>query len=253
MRKLTCILLLLVSGALYSQDTTVYNEPYGSALTPGDEVSKGDFFLMFTVGVPSEDMKKAVKNQMGDLGFGVTIGFLSNPFSWGKHKMNSPFRIGGEIGYNYYGRFKNDYNINGYEGDFKTSYGILHTNVVLRLRPALPLKVSPFADVFGGGNFYLASIKENFSAIESALGAEETDFGSPSSGSWVKGIGAGFSISGKKQDNPNFTLRATYTIGKEIKYVERNSVMYDASSRSITYIEGRAPIRYWLIQVGISI
>lgn len=253
MRKLACIILMVVSGALYSQDTTVYGDTSDSMLLEDDGVSRGDFFLMLTVGIPSGEMKEAVKNQMGDLGFGVTIGFLSNPFSWGRNKLNSPFRIGGEIGYNYYGRFINDYNINGYEGDFKTSYGILHTNLVFRLRPALPMKVSPFADVFGGGNFYLASIKENFSAIESALGAEETDFGSPSSGSWVKGIGAGFSISGKKHDAPKFSLRATYTIGKEIKYVERNSVSYDASTRSITYIEGRAPIRYWLVQIGFLI
>ena len=67
---------------------------------------------------------------MGNLGFGAGFAVLSNPFTWGKNKRNSPLRIGGEAGYTYYGRFLSEVNINGYKGDYKTSYGILQLNAI---------------------------------------------------------------------------------------------------------------------------
>jgi hypothetical protein len=219
-----------------------------------ENVSKGDFLLGLSGGVPSEAMKPAIKNNMGNLGFGVSILYVSNPFTWGKNKSNSPFRIGGEAGYTYYGRFLTDVKINGYDGSFKTSYGILHLNAVLRLRPAETKTFTPFADIFGGGNFYLSSTKENLNVIESSLGIEEIDLGGTSSSSLIRGIGAGFMI-GKSADpqKGKLTVRTTYTWGKRIKYIERNSLSYNSNTRELNYTEGRAPLRYFLLQVGLGL
>src|SRR5689334_16129852 len=73
-------------------------------------------YLAFQVGIPVSGMQAAIKNNMGNTGFGGGFAILSNPFSWGKRKRNSSLRIGGELGYTYYGRFLTDVNIGGYDG-----------------------------------------------------------------------------------------------------------------------------------------
>src|SRR3954470_14731730 len=130
------------------------------------EAANGLFALQ--VGFPSKAMQAAVKNNMGNLGFGLGICGLSNPFSWGRNKRNSPLRIGGEAGYSYYGRFLSEVNINGNKGSYKTSYGILQLNGIIQLRPAEPEAVTPFIELLAGGNFYLSTTKENLNAIESS-------------------------------------------------------------------------------------
>jgi hypothetical protein len=253
MKHFYTLLFLVLPIIAFSQDTSSLNRSF---FTDDNEenISKGDFLLALSVGVPSEAMKPAIKNNMGDLGFGISFLYVSNPFTWGRNKSNSPFRIGGEAGYTYYGRFLTDVKINGYDGSFKTSYGILHLNAILRFRPAETQKFTPFADVFGGGNFYLSNTKENLNAIESALGIEELDLGGTSSSSLVRGVGAGFII-GKSADpqKGKLTVRTTYSWGKRIKYIERNSLSYNSSTRELNYIEGRAPLRYFLIQVGLGL
>ena len=66
-------------------------------------------------------------------------------------KRDSPVRIGAEIGYSYFGRFITDVSVNGYEGDFKTSYGIANLNGVFRIRPPVKHTLTPFLDFFCRG------------------------------------------------------------------------------------------------------
>lgn len=240
--------LLLGTITLQAQDSsavTSYNR--------NDDLSVADAGLTLHVALPSEQMQKAIENRMGNVGFGASILFVSNPFSWGKKQKNSPLRLGGEIGYTYYGRFISDVNINGFSGDFKTSYGIANLNAVIRFRPVTTGSFNPFVDIIAGGNFYLSSTKENLNALETALGIEKVDLGGTSSAGFNKGIGFGFTAGGPKPDQARFTLRATYNRGSSIKYVVRNSLAYDAGSNRLTYQRGRAPVEYFMIQVGIGI
>ncbi|MBL7739511.1 MAG: hypothetical protein JNK14_09845 [Chitinophagaceae bacterium] len=208
--------------------------------------------LAFQVGVPSKEMQAAIKNNMGNTGFGGALAVLTNPFTWGRNKRNSPIRIGAEIGYTYYGRFLSDVNINGYRGSYKTSYGILQANALVRLLPSTPAPVRPFIEALVGGNFYLSNTKENLSAIESALGIPAFDIDSYASAGFNKGVAVGCSFGKKRhKDAGMFTLRLSYNWGSDIKYVVRNSLIYNGST--LQYTVGRAPVNYIMVQAGIGL
>jgi len=210
--------------------------------------------LAFEVGIPSKDMRAAIKNNMGNIGFGGALSVLTNPFTWGTKKRNSPLRIGAEIGYTYYGRFLSEVNINGYRGNYKTSYGILHANALFRLLPSEPAPVRPFIEIMAGGNFYLSDTKENLNAIESALGLQGFDIGSYASAGFNKGIALGCSFGKKTRRNDDglFTLRLSYNKGSDIKYVVRNSLVYNPGS-GLQYAVGRAKVSYIMAQVGVGL
>jgi hypothetical protein len=216
-------------------------------------VQNGDFLLGLQLAFPGNEMKKAVRNKMANVGVGGTLYYLTNPLTWGKNKRNSAIRIGGELAYSYYGRFITDVSIGGYQGSYKTSYGILNLNAIFRLRPPHVTPVVPFVDLIAGGNFYISSTKENLDAIESAFGLEAVNFGGYSSSSFNKGIAAGISIGGNQVHKARFVLRVSCNWGSDIKYVVRNSVAYDPGSNELVYEIGKAPVRYVLVQMGIGL
>jgi hypothetical protein len=208
--------------------------------------------LSLQVGIPSEAMRDAIRNEMGDLGFGLGLSVLSNPFSWGRNKRNSPLRLGGELGYTYYGRFLSDVNINGFRGSYKTSYGILQLNAVAQLRPMYTEVFTPFLEILAGGNFYLSSTRENLSVIESALGIPAFEIDSYASVGFNKGIAAGFSVGKTRPDAARLQVRVSYNVGSDIKYVVRNSLIFDPAYNMLSYEVNRAPVRYLMVQVGIG-
>lgn len=232
--------LLRVTG--YAQETNIEKE----------EIESVNGFFAIQVGIPSKTMQKAIKNNMGNLGFGGGFALLTNPFTWGKNKRNSPLRLGGEAGYTYYGRFLSDVNINGYHGDYKTSYGILQLNALLQLRPKYPEVITPFIELLAGGSFYISRIKDNLDLIESSLGIETFDLDSYSSASFNKGIAVGCNIGKLKKEAPRLTIRISYNRGNSIKYVVRNSLVYNPSNNRLEYEVDRAPVNYFMIQVGIG-
>jgi hypothetical protein len=209
--------------------------------------------LAFQVGLPTNKMQEAIQNKMGDAGFGGALIILSNPAAWGKNKKNSPVRLGVEGGYTYYGRFITDVEVGGYNGDYKTSYGIIQLNGILQFRPRVREKVTPFIELLAGGNFYISTIKENFGVIESALGIDNIDLESHSSASFNKGIAVGCYLGKpKKTGDGKLTLRLSYNRGGDISFVVRNSVAYDPSTGRIQYEVGDAPANYFLVQIGVG-
>lgn len=220
--------------------------------TEKEEVESVNGVIAFQVGVPSTTMQRAIKNDMGNLGFGAGLEVLSNPFTWGKNKRNSPLRIGGEAGYTYYGRFLSEVNINGYKGDYKTSYGILNLNAILQIRPKYTEVIRPFVELLVGGSFYLSSIKENLDLIETSLGVETFSLDSYSSASFNKGLAVGCSFGNPRKQAGRLTLRVSYNRGNSIKYIVRNSLEYDPGNNSLQYQVGRAPVSYFMLQIGVG-
>lgn len=223
-----------------------------SANAQKEYVQKANGLIAIQVGIPSPAMQPAIENKMGNMGFGLGISGFTNPFSWGRNKRNSPLRIGGEVGYTYYGRFLSDVNINGYSGDYKTSYGILQLNGIIQLRMSQTEFITPFVEALAGGSFYLSNTKENLSAIESGLGVPRFDIGGYSSASFNKGVAIGASIGNFREDEPRFTFRVSYNWGNKIRYVVRNSLAYNPSAGQLQYYVGEAPVRYFLAQVGVG-
>jgi hypothetical protein len=243
-------ILLLFCTALTAQVTT---EPAWKSAESGKSQGVTDFLFGLQVGVPSKEMRPAIHNEMGDVGFGAGLMVLSDPFMWGKNKRESVLRLGGSLGYTYYGRFKTDLNVNGYYGSLKTAYGILDAKAIVRFRPQMNRGFSPFADLQAGGDFYMSTTSDDLNAIESALGLENTDFESTSSAAFTKGVGGGFAIGSKDPEQAKFVVRVTYNWGSRVKYIVRNSVEYHPSQNALTYQTGRAPVRYLMVQVGIGL
>lgn len=245
--KITFILSWFLLFSFYCKTTEAQQ-----AGTEKEKVESVNGFFAIQVGVPSQGMQRAVKNNMGNLGFGAGISLLTNPFTWGKNKRNSPLRVGGEAGYTYYGRFLSDVNINGYHGDYKTSYGILQLNALLQLRPQHPEIITPFLELLAGGSFYISRLKENLDLIESSVG-ESFDLDSYSSASFNKGLAVGCYIGNYvKKESPKFTIRISYNRGNSIKYVVRNSLVYNAVDRRLEYQVDKAPVSYFMVQLGVG-
>ncbi|MEI9807828.1 MAG: hypothetical protein WDO16_08090 [Bacteroidota bacterium] len=101
----------------------------------------------------------------------------------------------------------------GYRGSYKTSYGILQANALVRLLPSEPAPVRPFIEVLVGGNFYLSNTKEDLNAIESALGIQAFDIDSYASSSFNKGIAVGCGFGRRrgvmKKQSLSFVYRIT--------------------------------------------
>ena len=204
-----------------------------------EKVSNGnnpreDDGIALNIGMPSRAMQQAIRNNMFNKGFGLSILVVYNPF-----KKSSVLRLGGEIGYTYYGRFKS--------GGLKTSYGIAHLVPVIRLRPDISTSIIPFADVFAGGDFYISNTKQDLGALETIAGIESFDFGSTISASFVKGLATGLMIRFSKTATSRLLLRFSYARGTPIKYVDRNS--QDPVYR---FLEGRSPVEYFALQIGIA-
>jgi hypothetical protein len=241
---LSCLILFAFSvSKVQAQETNVNKK----------EVESINGMFAFQVGLPTNQMQEAIQNKMGNAGFGGALIILTNPAAWGKNKKNSPIRLGVEAGYTYYGRFITDVDVNGYHGDFKTSYGIIQLNGVLQVRPRVAEKVTPFFELLAGGSFYISTIKENFGAIEAALGMENIDLETYSSSGFNKGIAIGCYIG--KQQKPGaakLALRLSYNRSGDINYIVRNSVVYDPPGNQFSYEVGETQANYFMVQIGVG-
>jgi hypothetical protein len=211
------------------------NEPANNIYKdPNTFHSDEDDGVALNIGMPSPVMQPAIRNNMFNLGFGLSVLVAYNPF-----KNSSILRFGGEIGYTYYGRFKS--------GGLKTSYGIAHLAPVIRLRPDIGSAMVPFFDIFAGGDFYISNTKEDLGALQTIAGIESYDFGSTISASFVKGLATGVMIRFTKTATSRLLLRLAYARGTPIKYVERNSL-----DPSYGFLQSRAPVEYFAMQIGIA-
>lgn len=251
MKKLLYLpFFLLCSLALSAQLAT---ETTWKPAEPAASNQGKDFMFALQVGVPSEEMRPAIKNRMGDVGFGAELLYLSDPYTWGKNKRSSALRIGGGLGYTYYGRFKTEANLNNYTGNLKTAYGILDAKAIARFRPQLDRGIHPFADLQAGLDLYMSRTREDLSVIERDPNDERPDWESSSSASFTKGIGGGMAIGSRDPKQAKFVVRVMYNWGSKIKYVVRNSMQYDPATGVLSYDTDRAPVRYVSIQVGIGL
>lgn len=251
MKKLICLsLFFLCAFAASAQITT---EMGWRPVEPAGNNPNNDFLIGLQVGVPSAEMRPAIKNRMGDVGFGAGLMFLSDPYTWGKNKRESVLRLGGGLGYTYYGRFKTEARLNTYTGNLKTAYGIFDAKAIARFRPKLDRGFQPFADLQAGLDVYMSTTSEDLSAIESGLGIEAFDIDNTASASFTKGIGGGFAIGSRDPKQAKFVIRATYNWGSRVKYIVRNSLEYDPSQNTLYYERAKAPVRYVMIQVGIGL
>lgn len=249
MKKLVCLpVLLLLTLVLSAQLTT---EPTWEPAESSIDNKGKDFLFGLQVGVPSAEMRPAIRNQMGDVGLGGTFLFLSDPYTWGKNKRSSALRLGGGVGYTFYGRFKTEVPWNNYTGRIKTSYGIFDAKVIARFRPQLGRGIHPFADLQAGMDLYTSTTREDLSVMEREDDDEDID--NTSSASFTKGIAGGIAIGSRDPGQAKFVIRAMYNWGGQVRYIVRNSMYYDPAGRTLYYEKAKAPVRYVAIQVGVGL
>jgi hypothetical protein len=243
------ISLLLFTSQLFCQDSTSLTRTE-KKINQVKANSSADLMIAVNSIIPAAQTKDVIQNNIGDLGFGLSAIALFNPFT--KKNKNFPVHLGLEAGYTYFGRFKTEVNVNGFKGDYKTTYGLFSLNAVIRFRPSYTYRFTPFADVFAGGNFYNAEIKENLNAIETALNTPKTYLGGYNSASFSKGIAVGFNIGKAETDAAKFSCRLAYTIGSNINYLVRNSLVYDGANNKLVFDKAKAPLKYFMLQIGVA-
>lgn len=232
MRKfLTVLCFCCLAAPLFAQRTVRRPRPFIS-----------EAFYSIQMDMPNEKMRPAVRNNMGDKGFGLAASFMANPYTWGRNKRNSPLRIGGELGYTYYGRFK--------QSGIKASTGMIHLTAMARLHHEEAHRLMPFFDIFAGGNFYMASFREDVNAIESIAGLEPSSFASMNSASFVHGAAVGVFLGQEHPEKMRLQLRFAYTRGTAFKYVERNSMV--VVNNGVYVLIGKVPVDYFSIQIGLG-
>jgi hypothetical protein len=246
MRKGFCLLVLLITLQFIwlhlAAQLTPSSDSLLTANDAGGNINKAshsgnpneDNGVSLNIGMPTRAMQPAIRNNMFNLGFGLSVLAVYNPF-----KKSGILRLGGEIGYTYYGRFKS--------GGLKTSYGIAHLAPVIRLRPDIASPLVPFFDIFAGGDFYISDTKEDLDALATIAGIESYDFRSTISASFVKGLATGLMIRFSQNATSRLLLRLSYARGTRIQYVDRKSV-----DPAYGFLQGRAPVEYFAIQVGIA-
>jgi hypothetical protein len=236
MRK---IILLFICAAFipncFSQDSAVIEKSPEITIQPDDH----EGFLGVHLVIPSAKMRPAVSNNMGDLGFGLAFQMLSDPATWSRREKYSCFRLGAGISYTYFGRYHTDVDFNR----LKTTYGIFNLNAVFRLRPFNDRKILPYLELFTGLSTYFSSTKWTKGSIASD---DDGFLGAVTNSSLNKGIAVGLNFSNAK--NPGWSLRAGYQWAGDLRYVVRNSIVYQSPDK-FNYREAYAPVQYFTLSV----
>jgi hypothetical protein len=210
---------------LNAQDST-FNDQQPSRKK--DSFSKIEGSLGAVVVIPSPGMKAMINNDMGNLGYGLSLQVIGS-------KKPSTLKWGGNFSYTYFGRYLTD--VSG--GDaLKTTYGLTNLNGVIRLTLKEPTNVTLYVDFFLGVRTYFSRTKWHFASSEEEplLRVVRTGFN--------RGAAAGINFGKYKGAG----LRFSYQWSGDARYVVRNSVQY-TSGNNITYETAYAPITYGAVSL----
>ena len=225
MRTIIMLLVLaLFSGMLKAQDSTS-NDPQPAQKK--DSFSKIEVSLGAVVVIPSPEMKAMINNDMGDLGYGLSLQVVGN-------RKPSTVKWGGNFSYTYFGRYLTDV---GGGGELKTTYGLTNLNGVIRLTLKQATNATPYVDFFIGLRTYFSRTKWHFASSE-----EEPLLRVVRAG-FNRGAAAGINFGKYKGSG----LRFSYQWSGDARYVVRNSVQY--ANDNITYETAYAPISYGAVSL----
>ena len=229
MRRIILFLVFaLFSTMLKAQDST-FNDQQPSHKK--DSFSKIEGSLGAVVVIPSPDMKVMINNDMGNLGYGLSLQIV------GRSKP-STLKWGGNFCYTYFGRYLTD--IGG--GDaLKTTYGLINLNGVIRLTLKEPTNVTPYVDLFLGIRTYFSRTKWHFASSE-----EEPLLRVVRAG-FNRGAAAGINFGRYNGAG----LRFSYQWSGDARYVIRNSVQY--INGNIMYETTYAPITYGAVSLVLRL
>lgn len=205
-------------------------------------------FFMGGITLPSGDFKNAYNNKMGGVGIAGNIGFLLNPLGLGRNKQYSPILLGIDLGWNYLGRSKFEYNGHPY---LKTEFWTGNYGLLVRLDPVTGSRFRPFADGFAGWGRYWANTKEDKTFGQSLIDDNQYLVNKYHDDNFTTGLGAGFFIKAKDSDEPSLTFRVMYYFNGDYRAVQRNSIT--VSGNYLSYQVKNTNANMFLVQVGVSL
>jgi len=210
--------------------------------------SSVNFYLAFQSAVPSNEFRKVIDNQFGNLGYGIGTGIVISPLG---ENRPSPILLGLDFGYFTYGQEKHE--ATSTTPALKTSHNVFTWNAIGRLKPKQYRgRVTPFVDGLLGLKLFNSKTKidKNISHIIFNDNQREVINNVKDTG-LNYGLGVGFYTNPTKANHPGFTLRVLYLWGDEVKYVVRNSVMMDGNG-NVTFSTDRANTSMVIVQLGIT-
>jgi hypothetical protein len=207
-----------------------------------------NFYFNGQVAIPAKEFREAINNSVGDLGVGLTGGFLFSPFG---QRKPSPILLGVDIGYLNYGVEKIGANSNN--PAIKITHNIYSFDGMARLRqPDHHNKnIIPFIDGLLGLKLYNTRVKIDKDLIDVIFNNDEAEVLENVNNTGLNfGLGAGFYTLPKKINGAGFMMRVLYMWGDEVEYVVRNSVKIN--NGTLTYDTGKANTSMLTIQLGIT-
>ncbi len=222
---------------------TVFGQKYDSS-----KFSFINFYFNTQTAIPSKEFREAMKNDVGNLGFGLTTGIVISPLLENKP---SPILLGLDFGYFKYGQDKQQ--ATGTSPPLKTTWNVFTWNGLARLRPRFQRgSITPFIDGLLGVKLYNTKTKIDKNVIDFIFNDDQPEvINNVKHFGLNYGLGAGFYSNPKKQVSPGFTMRVLYLWGDEATYVVRNSVQV-TSSGNVTFETARANTSMVMIQLGIT-
>lgn len=248
-----CGILFFAFSTAFGQTDSLYDI---TPLLPHDRVH---FHITALTAVPLNELRDAVNNRMGDLGFGLSSGIVLNPF--GKEKP-SPFLPGIDLSYIWYGVDKI-----GETSDHppvKTTYNVYTLNGNIRALLTQTKKFAPFIDASLGAKIFNTRTKIDKNLLHTVLNDDQPEvLNTTNDTSLNYGLGAGFFIRKQQENNTapassaglvngSFTVRILYYWGHDINYVKRDSVKI-TTDNFVTYETGRTGTDMLVVQFGFML
>jgi hypothetical protein len=231
-----CILLFISSFGVKAQK-------YDSA-----KFSYVNFYFNTQVAIPSREFRDVIKNDFGNLGYGIATGVVLSPLLENKA---SPVLLGLDFGYFTYGKEKQI--ASSTSPALKTTHNVFTWNGIGRLRPRFERgAITPFVDGLLGLKLYNTKTKIDKNIIDFIFNDDQREVINNVKDTGVNfGLGAGFYVNQKVNGGPGFMIRCLYLWGDEVNYVVRNSLKVD-SNGFVTYETARANTTMFIIQLGIN-
>jgi hypothetical protein len=207
-----------------------------------------NFYFNGQVAVPAKEFREVINNSVGDLGVGLTGGFLFSPLG---QKKPSPILLGADIGYSNYGVEKISASSN--DPAIKITHNIYSFDGMARLRnPNHHNKtIVPFIDGLLGLKLYNTRVKIDKDLLDVIFNNDQAEVLDNVNNTGLNfGLGTGFYTVPKKINGAGFMMRVLYMWGDEVEYVVRNSVKMN--NGTLTYDTGKANTSMVTIQLGVT-
>ena len=236
---IACINVFAQTDSLYEVSPTAYYDKYHIS-------------IMGVVGIPSKELKEAVRNNFGDVGIGFATSLLFNPAA---KRKPSAVLLGVDFSYLTYGVDKIDET--SYSPRLKTTFNVYNISAAFRLLPTQSPGFAPFIDGMIGSRIFNTRTKVDKNVAHILLNEDQPEVVNTTNDSGLcYTLGVGFFNRKIKTDDQEmkgaFSLRVLYSWGDDTKYIIRDSIELD-SNNFITYETGYTSTNMLLVQIGFTL